>query len=92
MRRIISVLTVALVVAMVMAVGAVPALADHEHHLLPPGTCVEDVASGQTAKGPGEGGYHAFHDNVHKGQPGTAAFENPNNPVSVDKGTCPAQQ
>ncbi len=77
-------------VALVNVGLAAPASATHEHYIVPPGTCVEDVASGQTAKGPGEGGYHQFHHNVHKGQPGTAAFENPNNPVSVDKGTCPA--
>ncbi len=68
---------------------AAPAAASHTHYLMTPGACVEDVASGQTAKGPGEGGHHKFHDNVHKGQPGTQAFNNPNNRVSVDKGSCP---
>ena len=89
MRRIILVLTVAAVMAATLVVSAVPAFANHEHYLETPGTCVEDVASGQTAKGPGEGGYHKFHDYVHKGQPGLEAFENENNPVSM-KGTCPA--
>ena len=92
MRRIISILTVAAVMALMLVVSAVPAFASHEHYLLTPGTCVEDVASGQTDKGSGEGGYQQFHDNVHKGQPGLEAFENENNPVSVDKGSCPVQQ
>jgi hypothetical protein len=92
MRRIILDLTVAAVMAATLVVSAVPAFANHEHYLETPGTCVEDVASGQTAKGPGEGGYHKFHDNVHKGHPGLEAFENKNNPVSVDRGSCPVQQ
>lgn len=89
MRRIVLLVTVAGVMAAMMALSG-PAFASHEHYLKTPGTCVEDVASGQTEKGEGEGGYHRFHDNVHKGQPGTEAFEKENNPVSVDKGTCPA--
>lgn len=66
---------------------AAPAAASHDHHMETPGTCVEDIARGQTAKAEGDGGYHMFHDNVHKGMPGTKAFANPNNPVSVDKTT-----
>lgn len=90
MRRIVLSVTVAVVMAAMMALSG-PAFASHEHYLSTPGTCVEDVASGQTEKGEGEGGYHKFHENVHKGQPGTEAFENPHNPTSVDKGTCPAE-
>ncbi len=78
------------VVALSLVVAA-PASAAHEHYLVTPGTCVADIARGQTAKGPEEGGYHKFHENVHKGQPGTEAFNNPNNRVSVDKGSCPAE-
>jgi len=71
-----------------MSVGlATPAAAGHEHYLDTPGTCVEDIARGQTEQSSG-GGAHRFHDHVHKGQPGLEAFANPNNPVSVDKGTC----
>ena len=89
-RRVASILAV---VAMITTtIFSAPAFASHPHYLLTPGTCVEDMASGQTSKDEGEGGYHKFHDNVHKGQPGTAAFENPNNPVYVDKGSCPAEQ
>ena len=87
-RRIVLVVMLAAIMAASVVFSA-PAFASHEHYLLTPGTCVEDVASGQTSKGPGEGGYHKFHDNVHKGQPDMVAFENPNNPVSVDKGSCP---
>ena len=90
MRRVTSAIAVAAVVAASLAPSG-PALASHEHYLQTPSTCVDDVARGQTSKGEGEGGYHRFHDNVHKGQPGTAAFGNPNNPVSLDKGSCPTQ-
>ena len=89
-RRIVFVVAVMTIMA-ASAVFSAPAFASHEHYLQTPGTCVEDVAGGQTAKDEGEGGYHKFHDNVHKGQPGMVAFENPNNPVAVDKGSCPAQ-
>lgn len=91
MRRIVLVVVVAAIMAVSAAFSASAAFAIHEHYLLTPGTCIEDVAQGQTSKGEGEGGFHKLHDNVHKGQPGTAAFENPNNPVSVDKGSCPTQ-
>ena len=79
MKRIISVLTVALVMTLMLVVSVVPAFANHEHYLETLCTCVEDVASGQTDKGSGEGGYHKLHDNMHKGQPGLEAFENENN-------------
>ncbi len=90
MGRIVLVTVVSAITAASVAFSA-PAFASHEHYLLTPGTCVEDVASGQTAKAPGEGGYHKFHDNVHKGQPGMGAFMNANNPVGVEKGPCPDQ-
>ncbi len=90
MRRIVLVVVLAAMMA-ALGVFSAPAFANHQHYLLTPGTCVEDVASGQTSKDEGEGGYHKFHDNVHKGQPGTEAFGNSNNPVSVDKGSCPAE-
>jgi hypothetical protein len=88
MRRIVLIVMVAAIMAASVAFSA-PAFASHEHYLLTPGTCVEDLAGGQTAKGPGEGGYHRFHGNVHKGRPGTTAFENIDNPIGVDKGSCP---
>ncbi len=69
------------------ALGATTASAAHDHYLLTPGTCVQDIAQGQTSQTTG-GGAHQFHDNVHKGTPGTEAF--PHTPVSVNKGTCPA--
>ena len=90
MRRIALVFVVAAMMAASMAFSA-SAFASHGHYLLTPGTCVEDVASGQTSKGPGEGGYHKFHDHVHKRQPRMVAFEKENNPVYVDKtGAGPA--
>lgn len=90
MRRIALVFVVAAMMAASMAFSA-SAFASHPHYLSTPGTCVEDVASGQTSKGEGEGGYHKFHDNVHKGQPGMAAFEKENNRVFVDRDSCPAE-
>jgi hypothetical protein len=80
-------LAVAATLAGAMTVGSVKA--EHEHYIVTPGACVEDIARGQTSKGPGEGGFHRFHLNVHQGQPGTEAFANPNSPVEVGKGLCP---
>jgi hypothetical protein len=88
-RRIVLLFTVAAVTAAMMALAG-PALANHPHYLVTPGTCVEDTASGQTSKAANEAGGHKFHEKVHLGQPGSSAFENENNPVSVGKGNCPA--
>jgi hypothetical protein len=75
------------------ALGSGSAFACHEHALITPGHTVENIATGQTSKQEGEGGYHQFHVHVHKGVPGVDAFENPNNPVSVVgapfAATCP---
>ncbi len=88
MRRKILLFASAAVVATTAFAG--PALASHDHYLVTPGTCVGDIAKGQTAKGEGEGGYHKYHENVHLGTPGAQAFENANNPVAVYKeGTGP---
>ena len=85
MKKVIT-FGIATVIALMTTMSS--ATASHDHWLQTPGTCVEDIASGQTRKAEGEGGYHKFHDNVHMGQPGTAAFEN--GPVAVGKGaTCP---
>lgn len=66
------------------------ARAEHGHWLLTPGTCVENMGSGQTSiDDPDHGGYHQFHANVHLGVPGLNAFANASNPISVGKGTCP---
>ena len=93
MRRIVVTFTAAALVAAMLAFSG-PAFASHEHYLVTPGTCVDDIASGQTSKGPEAGGYHKFHENVHLGVPGMMAFEDENNPVAVYKtGTgpgCPA--
>ena len=88
-RRIVLA-TAVVVIITASAVFSAPAFASHEHYLVTPGTCVDDIASGQTEKGPGEGGYHKFHENVHLGTPGMMAFENENNPAAVYKaGTGP---
>jgi hypothetical protein len=76
--------------AVALGIGfAGPTLAAHEHWLQTPGTCVDDIAQGQTSKDPSEPGGHQFHEQVHLGQPGAMAFANAANPVSVGKGTCP---
>jgi hypothetical protein len=89
LRLIRLALVIGLLLALALAAG--PAAAGHQHWLQTPGTCVEDIASGQTRiSDPDHGGYHRFHNNVHIGQPG-AAFENPKNPVAIDRGeACPA--
>ena len=91
MRRIVLVVAVVVVMVATLAFSGPAAYASHEHYLLTPGTCVGGIAEGQTAKGEGEGGYHKFHDNVHKGAPGTEAFEKENNHVFVDRDSCPAE-
>lgn len=48
-----------------LVLGATPAAADHDHHIVTPGTCVTDVASGQTAKAADDPGGHVFHTHVH---------------------------
>ncbi len=87
MRRTIIAAAIA---SVLVASGSATALASHDHYLVTPGTCVADIARGQTAKGADEGGYHQYHENVHLGTPGTEAFANSNNPVAVYKdGTGP---
>ncbi|MEX1252779.1 MAG: hypothetical protein WEE64_00415 [Dehalococcoidia bacterium] len=97
MRRIMITFVATVFAAVALAAfsllgGAQTTLACHEHQLHTPGTTVEDIASGQTSKEIGEGGYHKFHVNVHKGVPGDnltdhgvpgGAFQSENNPVSV---------
>lgn len=75
-------------VALVTMGLSAPASAGHDHYLVTPGTCVEDMARGQTQQTTG-GGAHKFHENVHLGQPGMKAFANDSNPVSIYKGSCP---
>ncbi len=74
MKRIRLVLAVAVAMAMIVAASSV-ALAAHQHNLSTPGTCVEDIARGQTDKTAEEPGGHQFHSNVHKGTPGESAFD-----------------
>lgn len=83
MRRIVLLFTVAAAMAATMALAG-PAFADHEHYLVTPGTTVEDIGSGQTAKCSTDPGGHKFHKNMHTGEP-AEAFANPRNPVSVGK-------
>ncbi len=102
-RRIVLLFTVVAVMATMMALSG-PTFADHDHYLVTEsGTCVEDIARGQTAISDQEhGGFHRFHENVHKSsdpedpaRPGQFAFAKESNPVAVYKnGTgpgCPAK-
>lgn len=68
---------------------AAPASASHTHWIWTPAGCKEDVASGQTRKDESHPGGHKFHDNVHTGTPGTRAFANERNAVSVGRDSCP---
>jgi hypothetical protein len=83
--KLVSIVTLVLV-ALVLAA---PAAADHPHWIATPAGCKEDVAKGQTRKSEDEPGGHKFHDNVHTGTPGTHAFANERNPVSVGRDSCP---
>lgn len=85
-KRIVLLFTVSAVMAAMMAFTG-PAFADHAHYLVTPGTTVEDIGRGQTAKCSTEPGGHKFHKNMHTGQPGEedGAFDNPRNPISVGK-------
>ena len=83
--KLVSMLTLVLV-ALVLAA---PVGANHPHWIMTPAGCKEDVAQGQTRKDADEPGGHKFHENVHLGTPGTKAFENDRNPVSVRKDSCP---
>ena len=62
MRRIVRLLTVATAIGAMMALSG-PAFAEHAHYLdTQRGTCVEDIARGQTAiSDKDHGGYHRFH-------------------------------
>ena len=73
--------------ALAMSAVSTPASAEHPHVLQTPGGCVDrggqGFGTGQTHDGT------SFHSRVHKGTPGTFAFEQPANPVSVGGGrTC----
>lgn len=92
MRRLILLATAA--VALLVG-GILPAQADpnptevplHEHVLTTPaGSHV--IAQG-LCNAEAHGGFLQFHHNVHRGTPGTEAFTNPNNPVSISAQACP---
>lgn len=52
----------------VVAFGAGPAVAGHDHYIVTPNGECHQVAQGQTSiDDPSHGGYHQFHDHVHTG-------------------------
>jgi hypothetical protein len=73
----------ALIVGALSVGSAGTARADHDHNLMTPGTTVVVIGDGQSEKSACAPGGHQFHDHMHFGTPGTTAFENPRNPVSV---------
>jgi len=80
----VAVLAAALVVAM-----AGPAFAIHDHFVETPNGECHQVAQGQTSKGPGDGGYHRFHDNVHLGA--TDDNGEVDSPLFLGKGHSPVK-
>jgi hypothetical protein len=82
MRRLIMAFALALTFGLSIS-GSV--FADHDHNLITPGTTVVDIGDGQTEKCASDPGGHMYHDHVHFGRPGTFAFQNPNNPLSLIK-------
>ncbi|NNC93194.1 MAG: hypothetical protein HKN80_11965 [Acidimicrobiia bacterium] len=85
--------TVATSIATVMALSAAPALAGHDHYIVTPNGQCHQVASGQTAiDDKAHGGYHRFHENVHKGAtaaPDHKTLGHGNARVEVYKNACP---
>ena len=71
-----------------LLVLAGPAFAGHKHYLQTPGTCVVDIASGQTSQTDG-GGFHRFHNNVHLGAGEAFASGGQVSIGKSDTGACP---
>jgi hypothetical protein len=82
MHRFVMAVALALVLGLSFAGGA---LANHDHNLITPGTTVEDIGDGQTEKCASDEGGHMWHMHVHLGVPGTFAWANEQNPISVVK-------
>ena len=88
MRALTRMAAVAAALLLLVALAG-PAAAGHLHWLQTPGTCVTNIASGQTAQTDG-GGFHQFHSNVHIGTAGTALASTGN--IAIGKsgtGACP---
>ena len=84
-KRLIAATATLLVVGM----GALPALAGHDHYVVTPNGSCHQVAAGQTAiDDPNHGGYHRFHANVHTGAaaPDNKTLGHGNARVEVYKG------
>lgn len=78
MRRILMLLTMTLVMATMMAISALPALAQvppHRHFLATPGTTTE-ISRG-IACAAHQPAFTNFHEVVHTGAPGAAFADNP---------------
>ena len=92
MRR--KILVFASVVMVVLGLGGGTSGATHPHHIGTPGTCVDRNGSGfgtgqEHSDDTADPGDATFHERFHKGRPGTFAFTQGNNPVSVGGGVCP---
>ena len=91
MKRIILLATVAAMMA-AMVVWASPVQAQdislHQHVLTTPGQNVELAQGFCRGAAPIDPALEEVHQNVHLGEPGTAAFNQPNNPVSEAAAPC----
>ncbi len=75
-------MTVAGALTAMLALSAMPAFAEHPHLIDTPGTCVDRAGKG-FGTGESHDDFTGFHNRVHMGTPGTHAFVQPNNPVSI---------
>ena len=76
----------------IFAFAAVPAFAAGHLHDLTTGSGTVSVGPDACAVTTEDGlyeGFLNFHDNVHRGVPGTTAFANEANPVSIAFVSCP---
>jgi hypothetical protein len=96
MRR-LAVAVVAATAVLAMSVGSAsahvgPFVPPHQHVLSNPGTILTEsfltIGPDGCATG-GVGAFQNFHYNIHVGEPGTGAFPNDNNPVSIRPAGCP---
>jgi hypothetical protein len=93
MRRMLLLLTAAMLVAVMAVATAGPAMAQvppHRHLLDPPGPNENvEIFQGFCREAAPQGALENVHENVHLGQPVTKAFAS--NPVAESTAPCPPQ-
>lgn len=87
MRRLLAVGFAALAIG-ASAIPALAAVPPHDHWLTTGGGTVVHVGPDVCTNPDIYDAWLNFHLNVHKGVPGTEAFMNPNNPVSISATLC----